>query len=542
MWVAGTYVWAFVLLLGVLVFIHELGHFLVAKFCGVKVERFSLGFGGAILRRTVGETEYRISWLPLGGYVKMLGEVPGDEPSEDEVHRSFSGQPVPRRISIALAGPLMNLILPIFVVAGMVMSGVPTPTSLIGGIQPGSPAAEAGLLRGDRVVAIEGEPIWRWEDLSRAIQGSEGDTIRLTVERADERVDVSVVPQPPTEGEGFLLGVEHSPRSAILGLPVPDSPAARAGLRTGDRVVAVGGRPVVDLYDFLAGLEATTGPLKLEIARPVDVGEERIRTTLRGGEGPWTLDRLGGVPVDFSVVAVQPGSPAKKAGLEPGDLIISADGDPVRSFASLAERIRSGGGEPIALGVLRSGQQMALEVVPRKSTVEQGGKAEEVWRIGIHGGAPHVSGEIVEERVANPLRALWMGTKRTGEILSLTLNGIWQLVSGKIGMKNLAGPIGIGKFAGDYFQEEGWHPYLNLLAIISVNLAILNLLPIPILDGGQILLSLAEGVSGGPISTRTREIAQTGGLVFIVLLMGFAFWNDIVRHWPDFVGFFQGLL
>jgi regulator of sigma E protease len=436
----------------------------------------------------------------------------------------------------------MNLILPVLVVGGMAMSGIPTPTSLVGGVQPGSPAAEAGLLRGDRVVAIGEQPIWRWEGLSRAVRKSGGKAIELIVERAGKRLELAVLPKPNPQGPGFLVGIEHSPRSAVLGLPDPDSLAARAGLRTGDRVSAVGDRPVLDLYDFLGALEATSGPLELEIARALESGEERIRTTLRGGEGPWGLERLGAVPVDFSVVAVQPGSPAKKAGIQPGDLFLRAAGEPVRSFESLAQRIRSGGGESLALSILRSGREVELEIVPKPSPVEQDGDSQNVWRIGIHGGPPHVPGEIIEERVLNPFRAVWMGGQRTVEILALTVNGIWQLISGKVAMANLAGPIGIGKFAGDYFQEEGWHPYLNLLAIISVNLAILNLLPIPVLDGGHILLALAEGVRGGPISVRTREIAQTGGLLFIVALMGFAFWNDISRHWSDFVGFFQGLL
>ena len=188
------------------------------------------------------------------------------------------------------------------------------------------------------------------------------------------------------------------------------------------------------------------------------------------------------------------------------------------------------------------GRELELEVVPKRSPTERNGKLETIWAIGIGGGAPHSLGEIRDEVVLNPLRALGFGAVRTAQVFALTISGIWQLVSGEIGMENLAGPIGIGKFAGDYFQEEGWYPYLNLLAIISVNLAILNLLPIPVLDGGQILLVIAEIFRGGPLSTRAREIAQTVGLSLILLLMGFAFWNDILRHWSDLVGFFKGLV
>jgi regulator of sigma E protease len=540
--VFGDYIGPFLLLLGVLIFVHELGHFIVAKLCGVKVETFSLGFGRAVLRRSVGETEYRIAWLPLGGYVKMLGEAPGEELPLADRQRSFNAQPVGRRISIALAGPAMNLVLPVFVVAGMAMTGLPKATSLIGGVQPDTPAARAGLEPGDRIVAIDGKDIWRWEDLARAVKAGVGEPLSLDLEREGERLTLEVVPERGPEGKGVVFGAEHSTASATLALPDPDGLAARAGLQTGDRVVAVNGESVADRYAFLAALETAKGPVELEVVRQADDDELRIRVTLRAGPGAWSLERIGAVPVDFSVVAVHPGSPAKQAGLEPGDIFLRADGEPVSSFEQLAVRIRGGGGAPLALVVLRKGQELEFEVVPKRSPTQRDGKVETIWAIGIGGGPPHALGEIRDEVVLNPLRALGFGAVRTAEVFGLTMSGIWQLVSGRIGMENLAGPIGIGKFAGDYFREEGWYPYLNLLAIISVNLAILNLLPIPVLDGGQILLVIAEIFRGGPLSTRAREIAQTVGLSLILLLMGFAFWNDILRHWSDLVGFFKGLV
>ena len=538
----GDYIGPFLLLLGVLVFIHELGHFIVAKLCGVKVELFSLGFGRAILKRTVGETEYRIAWLPLGGYVKMLGEAPGEALPESEQQRSFSGQPIGRRILIALAGPAMNLVLPVVVVAGMVMSGLPKATSLVGAVRPDSPAARAGLDPGDRIVGINGEEIWRWEDLARAVKASVGKPLRLDVERAGERRTLEVVPERGPEGNGVVFGAEHSTASAVLGLPDPESPAARAGLRTGDRVVAVNGASISDRYALGSALESIRGPLELEVARAADETEERIRVTLRDAAEGWSLERLGAVTVDFSVVAVNPGSPAKAAGLEPGDIFVRIDGEPVQSFEQLAGRIRGSEGARLAFVVVRAGQEIEVEVAPRRSPTERNGQVETIWAIGISGGPPYVPGEIREEVVRNPLRALGSGVLRTAEIFALTVGGVWQLISGQVGVENLAGPIGIGKFAGDYFREEGWIPYLNLLGIISVNLAILNLLPIPVLDGGHILLALAELLRGGPLSLRAREIAQTVGLSLILLLMGFAFWNDILRHWSDFMGYFKGLV
>ena len=542
MGVAGTYLWAFLLLLAPLIFFHELGHFLVAKLFGVKVERFSLGFGGALLKRTVGETEYRLSWLPLGGYVKMLGEAPGEELPAEDLHRSFSHQSIPRRIGIALAGPGMNLLLPVCLVAGMAMTGIPKATTRVGGIVPDSPAARADLRAGDRIVAIDGIETPFFEDLSEAVQASGGRPLRLLVEREAERFELELAAQPEPEGRKFRLGVEHSTASAVLGVTRPASPAAQAGLRTGDRVTELNGQAVRDWYGLVAVLEAARGPIELEVARALDADEERIRVALPGGEGAWSLEKLGAVPVDFAIAAVMPGSVAKAAGLREGDIPLRLDGQPVLSYADFSARVRASGGRPIRLAFLRRGRTLETELEARLTPVEVKGRIDNAYRIGVEIYVPLVPGEVREEFIRNPLRALWAGAERTAQIFALTLGGIWKLVSGQVGLENIAGPIGIGKYAGDYFQEEGWHPYLSLLAIISVNLAILNLLPIPVLDGGHILLGLAEAVRGGPLSVRARELAQTGGLAFILLLMGFAFWNDITRHWSDVVGFFRGVL
>jgi regulator of sigma E protease len=525
----------FILLLGALIFIHELGHYLVAKAFNVKVERFSLGFGHAIFRRTVGETEYVIAWLPLGGYVKMLGELPGEELPPAERARSFNGQAVWKRVAISLAGPVMNLVLPVVVLAGVFMSGMPVPTSRIGAVVPGSAAEQAGLEPGDRIVAVGGEPVSRWEGVTDAVQRAGDAPLAFAVERQGERYEFEVVP------EDGRLGIDHSAPAAAIGIVARDAPAARAGLQTGDRIVAVGGRELDDWYDLGPALAAAPPSVELEVARRLEDGEETLRIALPEAAEPWTLERLGIMSGDVAVAAVDPNSPAARAGLEPGDLILSIDGEPLISFRALAARIRSGGGAEIALVVLRDGARVPVRVRPEERVLERQSIPERVFAIGITGGAPAVPGEYVEEVIRNPLLALWRGTERTTEILVRTLDGLGKLVRGEVGRESLAGPIGIGMIAAEFYRV-GWLEYLHIMAVISVNLAILNLLPVPILDGGQIVLALIEGIKGRPLGARSREIAQQVGLSLLVLLMGFAFWNDLSRYWSRIVGFFEGLV
>jgi regulator of sigma E protease len=523
----------FVLLLGGLIFVHELGHFLVAKWFGVKVEKFSIGFGPALLRRRSGETEYVVAALPLGGYVKMLGELPGEELPAAERARAFNTQSVFRRVGISFAGPAMNLLLPVVVLACVYMIGVPTPTSLVGGVVPGSPAERAGLLPGDRIVAVRGEPVWRWRDFQSAVRAVESGPLALEIERAGERRSVAVEPE---RGEGPpRIGVEHSPPAPLL-LVDPDSPALRAGLRSGDHVRTLGGVAVPDWYAFQQALAAARGPLEVEVARPTPEGEVSVRATLPAGASAALGLRLA----DSEIVAVDTGSPAARAGLQAGDLVVRADGEPIESFAALATRIRSGNGAPLDLGVLRKGREVALRVTPERRTVAHDGVVEEAWGIGMSGSARRVPGEVREDVLRNPIEAGAMGVRVTAEIFVATLDGLGKLVTREVGLDNIAGPIRIGELAAESY-EESWFQFFWVMALISVNLAILNLLPIPILDGGQIVFALAEGIRGSPLSLRVREIAQQVGISLLLLLMGFAFWNDLSRHWRSIVEFFAGL-
>ncbi len=530
-----------VILLGVLIFVHELGHFLVAKLFDVQVERFSLGFGPALLRRTVGETEYVLAALPLGGYVKMLGEVPGEELPEAERERAFNYKPPWQRIAIALAGPAMNVLLPVFVVAGLLMTGIPTLTSRVGAVRPGSPAEQSGLLPGDRIVSVDSAEVWRWKDLTSALRSAEAHAVAIGVERDGEALEFVIERERLEDGGVGPIGVESFAASSTVGVTDEDGLAARAGVRTGDRIDAVNGVEIADRYGLATAIGQAEGALELDVRRSLEDTEERLLLTIRTEEAR-TLEALGLVSADFSVLEVEPASPARAAGLEKGDLFLRVAGQPVVSGEQVRALIRASQGESLELELLRDGQSVSTELSATKRVIPtRDGGMETRFVIGITIGPELAGGEFVDEVIANPFVALWRGVVGTGDMLVLIVRGLIQLFSGSVGIGSLAGPIGIGEIAADTLQRS-WADFFSFMAVISVNLAILNLLPIPVLDGGQILLTLAEMVRGSPLPNRAREMAQAVGLSLIMVLMGFAFWNDISRNWEGIVGFFRGLV
>ena len=528
----------FVLLLGVLVFIHELGHFAVAKWLGVKVEKFSLGFGPSLLARRFGETEYVVAALPLGGFVKMLGELPGEELDPAEAARAFNTRPIWQRIAIALAGPAMNLVLPVFLIAALLMSGVPTLTSRIGGVVPGSAAEQVGLREGDRVTAVNGETLWRWQDLEQKLEAPGPAQVTLRVERAGSEALVVELPREKADGGGWKdAGLSFHAPVARVGVPDANSAAALAGLRTGDRIAAVGGVAVGDLYSLRRALDAAKVPLELQAARPQDGASQIVKVTVRELAQKPSLESLGLVPIGVSLVSVDATSPAKQAGLEPKDVILSIGGELATGPEQVRQVILASGGKPVALRLLRGDSVLDAQVVPvERAAPAPNGGTETRYTIGIFLGSEDVGAEYKDEVVRNPFVAVARGAERTGELFATIIGGVAQLISGHVGMNNLSGPIGIGEIAAEAYQDS-WAHFVLLMAAISVNLAILNLLPIPVLDGGQIALAAAEGIKGSPLPARARDVAQTVGLSLILLLMGVAFWNDIARHWSGVVSF-----
>lgn len=554
------FVFALVLMLGVLITVHEFGHFLVAKLCGVRVLKFSVGFGPPIglgrfrLAWTRSGTEYVIAWLPLGGFVKLLGEHP--EPGEEgvaapevapgEEGTTLGAQPTWKKLAIYAAGPGMNLLLPVVILTGALFVGIDRRAPVVGTVEPDSPAARAGLEAGDRVTAVDGEPVDFFEDFEDVVRASPGDTLHLAVARGDETLERRVAIEPRPGVDVFLqqdevgwLGVQHTRQRAVLGILDASSPAARAGLRSGDRVVAVGEREVEawgELRQAYAAAGAGSVVFTVERGEGESPTTERIEVPAEG-----SLERLGVIPAVVLVAAVSEGLPAEKAGLEPGDLIVAVDGQPIGSFFTFRETVLGSGGRPLDIRIARDGETRTVRLEPEKTVPEIDGIEEPIYLIGIQGANAILPGVPTTERVRNPLVAVPRATAMTVERTRLFLDGLGRLVSGELSRRNLGGPIEIARQSHMALQA-GWEQFLGLLILISINLAILNLLPIPILDGGQMLLYAVEGVKRSPLSMRTRELVQQLGLAMLVALLGLAFWNDVTRNWSSFVEWLRGLL
>jgi len=436
---------AAIVVLGILIFVHELGHFLVAKRSGVGVLKFSLGFGPKLVGVKRGETEYLLSALPLGGYVKMIGEDPTDPlPEAADPARSFSQKTVGTRARIILAGPLANLALPVVIFWGIfAIVGQPYFLPIVGTPEQGSPAAQAGLLPGDRVQALDGVRIERWTDVEVAVQASSGKPLNFTMTRDGRTFDVRLAPRAVATRD--IFGQE---------------------------------------------------------TQAWDVGLHPLLST-----------RIG---------QVLPGHVAEQAGLRSGDRILALNGTPVVEWEQMAKSIHGSPGKPVRLTVERDGQRFEVEATPRPTKQQTAAGEEEIGLIGI-GPAP----ESHYQRL-NPVAALVDGVKETARLSVVIVQGFVKLIQGSISPKTIGGPILITQIAGEVVRR-GTVQLLSFTAFLSINLAILNLLPIPVLDGGHLLFSLIEWLRGKPISLRKREIAQQVGLALLVGLMIFAFYNDIFR-------------
>jgi regulator of sigma E protease len=440
---------AFGVVLGVLIIVHELGHYLVARWCGVKVLRFSVGMGKVMYSRRFGrdQTEWAVSILPLGGYVKMLDAREGDLqglPPED-LQREFTRQTVWRRMAIVAAGPLANFLLAILVFAGLYWHGMPEPATVLRAVPAHTAAYDAGLRGGERVTAVNGEPVQIWTDLRwQAMQSIiDGRPIRLDV---------------TTSGPGGRLQTLN---------------------------VSPSGVSVDDLEgDFL-------GKLGIDLARPPAV--------------------LG---------TVAPDGAAMRAGLQQGDVVITVDGKRMTDGLNFVETIRASADKRLRVDILRHGQPMQLEVTPEKISKD----GETFGRIKVE--VP-MAPEMIT--VSNgPLGALRKATVKTWDTSMLTLKMVGKMIVGQVSWRNVTGPITIADYAGQT-ARIGLVSYLSFIAFVSISLGVMNLLPIPVLDGGLLLYYSVEVLTGRAVSERFGAIAQRAGIGILMTLMLVAVFNDINR-------------
>jgi regulator of sigma E protease len=459
----------------------------------------------------------------------MSGENPDEEVAPEDEARSFNGQSPLRRTAIAFAGPGMNWLLSIVIIAGMFMTGWPTITSRVGTVLPDSAAATAGLESGDQIVSVNGSDIWRMEELTAAVQTSGGAPLELGIKRGTSDIVTKIT--PTASGDGFSLGIANSAPRAWLGQLEPNGLAADAGLLPGDEVVSVNGAPI-DTWSGL-GLALGASPVAPEVGvkRQSAEGELDLVVTLpeREGAKDWSLGAFGADFATVQVGEVLRGKPAQRAGFAKGDVILTLDGARVTDVTAFTEQTASSGGRPLQIQIARFGQVQDLRVAGEPVETPAGGEMKTVHRIGLSvQNLSHV--EQRDDVIANPVTALWRGTELTAKFTVGIINVVKMLFTRELAMNNLAGPIGIGKIAGDSLKQDGWFDFLLTMCLISVNLAILNLLPVPVLDGGHIVFAAWEGVIGSPVSIRAREIAQTVGVSLVFALIAVALWNDVTRY------------
>ena len=442
---------SFIVALGVLIVVHEYGHYLAARLCNVHVLRFSVGFGRALASWRLGRdgTEWMIAAVPFGGYVKMLDEreAPVDPA---QVHRAFNRQSVSRRLFIVVAGPLFNFLFAIAVYAGLYMHGLPEARPVLAAPATGTLAHVAGLRAGDLVKSIEREPIATWQDLRwRILQGAlQREALRLEV--AGSRGDIAM----------YVLDLRAYPSDEV----------------ESDALEKIG----------------------LRLYRP---------------------------PLEPVIGRIVQGAAADRAGLKPGDRVTHAQGLEVATWEQLVQAVRERPGTVLKLAIERDGSQVRIDVLP--DAVSESG-----MRIGRIGAAPQIpaaDSERILVRVSyGPLESLAKAAAKTWDISVFSLRMLGKMVLGEVSWKHLSGPVTIADYAGQSAQM-GWISYATFLALISISLGVLNLLPIPLLDGGHLMYYAVEILKGSPVSERAMEFGQRVGLTLLLFIMVFAFYNDLNR-------------
>lgn len=427
----------FVILLGILIFAHEFGHFIIAKKSGVGVLKFSLGFGPKIIGKKIGETEYQISAIPLGGYVKIIGENPEEEVSEEDSEKSFAQKPIRTRMAIIGFGPLMNLLLSFVLFCLVALIGFKIPAFMedpprVGWIEPDSPAQTAGLLQGDLIVRVNDRNVSTWEELKFILTSNPNARLRLDIERKGTTVIKELVLE-----ERGVFGLGY------------------------------------------AGIQPEWPPLIKEV---------------RGKD------------------------PADVAGLKAGDVVLAIDGQEMRHWIQMAMTIWDNPEKTLTFTIKRNQEVLTFPIKPKAKEID--GKT--IGLIGISNPRETISKQY------GPLGAIVRGGRETLRFIKMTVTVLWRLLAGRISLRTVGGPILIFQAAGAA-AKSGITDFMSLMASLSITLAIINMLPIPILDGGHLLFLGVEAIRRKPIGAKAREFAYRAGLVIIIMLMLIVFYIDITR-------------
>lgn len=562
------YIFAIVTLLGGVIAVHELGHFLFAKWSGIRVDTFSIGFGPKLFSKKWGETEYCLSLVPLGGFVKIYGQDPEElvndpNPAPD---RAFVKKPLVNKLGVLFGGPLFNYFLAILIFGFLAMVGVQKLPSIATRVIAETPAYQAGLRSGDLILSVDAQPTRTFDDVLDIIAKNPEKNLRFSIlrEGVPAELDIKVqkehalTPYGEESIAGNLEGLDPLAREPVVAVSNPTHPW---GFKSGDRLLEVEGVPLKSWEEFEKNIVRLLGAPPEKLHFKVKRGNETValesanlRPILqklpRKLDANDFLEASGIYNPELFIQEVVRDAPAFDAGMKEGDRLISVNGKRVYSFEHLrnliqntgeevAKAAKDAGKEPnfsqaVRIDVDRSGSRQQLVSSIRSTKGKDPlGQTIVTYTIGIlSAGKPMMPPNLLIERTLNPFKALWIGTAETTENTVMTVVGLKKLLTGEVSAKSVGGPIMIGKLAGDTFSTRGWRDFLRIMAIISISLGVFNLIPLPILDGGHIVFAIIESARGKPLSAGVQQAFLKVGLSLILLLMVFALYNDISRVLP----------
>jgi regulator of sigma E protease len=557
---------AMLIMLGSLILFHELGHYLVGRWCGVAIEKFAIGFGHRIAAFRRGQTDYLIGWIPLGGYVKFYGSYRNEDVPDSVTGTLFWQAPVWKRALIVVAGPVANFLLAFVILWAMVMHGIEHPPAQVGDVIEGGRAQQAGILPGDRFLEVDGRKVKGWSDIERLFQKSPDRPLKIVVDREGTVLEKEVTPEAVTGRSIFgstskigRVGVALGYPSAVVTMLSPDSVLSKDGLVTGDRVeawfddqgvehrihglhetfhlfsqwsrsgvksVKVSVRPISIVEDEAGKLKekvtADARLVQLNVSRWPSIGSESDRAYAQ---------TLGAVDSHLTV-----GFPrgVTKEVLRPGDRIVAWDGSKIKNIFGLQEVMENWRKPDVTLDLIRDFKPLTVNVglKPIELQLPEGAVTAYVLDVGMLGQT--ALPDPVINREANPYKAALVAIDEGYTQTSMMVTSLWMIISGSMPVKALGGPVMIAKVAGDS-AKAGWMAFFASMAVISINLGLVNLFPIPVLDGGQLLLLAAEGVKRAPIEESTIENFQKIGFVIVMSLVILALYNDLSRFWSSMV-------
>lgn len=530
----------FLIVLAPLVIVHEFGHYIFARIFGVKAEIFSIGFGPRIWSKQLGETELRIAAIPLGGFVKLLGEDGETELPPELKNRALQRKPIWQRLLIFAGGPIFNILYAILVFMAILVIGEPQMSSVVGRVVKGSDAEQVGFMSGDMIQAVDGKPVKRFEEVIDVINDKPGQVIQFDVERIQAGAPKHlVVKASPSKHDGYsvygestdvgeLQGLLPVARANIIGVSDPKSPVGMQGLKTGDKVLSFQGAPVETWEDLEQRYAAVSGEVAFGIESDGKARELKfIKPITSSGLG----EDLGLRSSELFVERAMPGTPAEANGIKRGDRLVGVGEHDVQSFMDLRDAVqRAGEGAGVVqLRWERDGQIVKADIKPTATTTKDAALKKSVqFTVGVVPQLVWAEPKTFIERTWNPFLLIYRATERTVVFSYRNFVSLGKMFTGEVSVGTLGGPILIGKIAGESISR-GLIAFLTTMAILSVGLGVLNILPVPMLDGGHIMLLLVEAVRRKPLSIRQMEVFQQVGFAMIMLLMVVVMRNDLSR-------------